>query len=136
MQVIHHADYADCADEGNEGEEMMFSNLFEDRKQQPLELPPNATSLDLLRAIYRSPHAELTMRIRCAMACLQYEHPKLAVVAQVTDQGFAELLDKRLAKLKAMEQNGSKAVAIEAPKPEIEIRPPMPRIADRRYRRM
>jgi hypothetical protein len=67
---------------------------------------------------------------------LPHEHPKLAVVAQVTDAGFAELLDRRLKKLAAMEQNGSKAAAIEAPKPEIEIRPPMPRIADRRYRRM
>jgi len=85
----------------------MFSNLFEDRKQQPLELPPNATSLDLLRSIYRNPHAELTTRIRCAMACLQYEHPKLAVVAQVTDEGFAELLDRRLKKLAAMEQNAT-----------------------------
>jgi hypothetical protein len=114
----------------------MVLDRIERKASMALELPPNATSLDLLRAIYRNPHAELTTRIRCAMACLQYEHPKLAVVAQVTEQGFAELLDRRLKKLAAMEQNGSKAAAIEAPKPEIEIRPPMPRIADRRYRRM
>lgn len=109
-----------------------------DRIDEPLEVqfPPNGTSLDLLQAIYRSPKVELTMRIRCAMACLQYEHPKLAVVAQVTDQGLAELLDRRLKKLAAMEQNGSKAIAIDGPKPEVEIRPPMPRVSDRRYRRM
>jgi hypothetical protein len=69
------------------------------------------------------------------MACLQYEHPKLAVVAQVTDQGLAELLDRRLKKLREME-NGSKAIAIDGPKPEIEAKPPLPRISDRRYRRM
>jgi hypothetical protein len=112
----------------------MFSDLFEDRKQQAVELPPNATSLDLLRAIYRSPHAELTTRIRCAMACLQYEHPRLQMVAQISEQSFAEVLERRLKKLREMEQNGKE---IEAPKPapDIEIRPPMPRIADRRYRR-
>jgi hypothetical protein len=134
--VIHYADHADHKDQPNEGGKVMFSDLFEEKRETGLELSPNATSLDLLRAIYRSPHAELTTRIRCAMACLQYEHPKLAVVAQVTDEGFVELLDRRLKKLAAMEQNGTKAVAIDGPKPEIEIRPPMPRVADRRYRRM
>jgi hypothetical protein len=104
------------------------------RDPAEIELPPNATSLDLLRAIYRSPHAELTMRIRCAMACLQYEHPKLAVVAQVTDQGLAELLDRRLAKLRAME-NG-RMIAIDGPKPQIDVRPPLAPTNDRRFRRM
>jgi predicted DNA-binding protein (UPF0251 family) len=115
----------------------MMNYLTDLRPEKPkeLELPPNATSLDLLRAIYRNPHAELTMRIRCAMACLQFEHAKLGVTVQVSEQGFAELLDRRLKKLAAMEQNGSKAIAIDGPKPEVEIRPPMPRIADRRYRR-
>jgi hypothetical protein len=99
-----------------------------------VELPPNATSLDLLRAIYRNPNAELTTRIRCAMACLQYEHPRLQMIAQINEQSFAEVLERRLKKLRDMEQNGK---AIEAPKPApaIEIKPPMPRVSDRRYRR-
>jgi hypothetical protein len=52
----------------------------------------------------------------------------------VNEQDFATMLDRRLKKLAALE-NGK---LIEAPKPEpdIEIRPPMPRVADRRYRRM
>jgi hypothetical protein len=58
----------------------MVLDRIEQKASMAFGIPPNATSLDLLRAIYRSPHAELTMRIRCAMACLQYEHPKLAVV--------------------------------------------------------
>jgi hypothetical protein len=99
-------------------------------------MPPDGTSLTLLQAIYRNPTIPLPVRIRAAGMALPHEHPKLAVVAQVTDQGFAELLDRRLKKLAAMEQNGSKAVAIDGPKPEIEIRPPMPRVADRKYRRM
>jgi len=101
-----------------------------------LELGPNGTSLTLLLAIYRNPTIPLPVRMRAAGMALPHEHPKLAVVAQVTDEGIAELLDGRLKKLAAMEQNGSKAIAIEAPKPEVEIRPPMPRVADRRYRRM
>ena len=113
----------------------MVLDRIEQKASRALELPPNATSLDLLRAIYRNPNSELTTRIRCAMACLSYEHPRLSVVAQVTEQSFAEVLERRLLNLKRME-NGSKAAAIDGPKPEIEIKPPMPRVADRRYRRM
>ena len=113
----------------------MVLDRIEQKASRALELPPNATSLDLLRAIYRNPNAELTTRIRCAMACLQYEHPRLAVTAMVSEQSFAEVLERRLKKLRDMEQNGK---AIEAHKsvPDIEIRPPMPRVSDRRYRRM
>ena len=105
---------------------------------EALELPPDGTSLTLLQATYRNPTIPLPVRMRAAGMALPHEHPKLAVVAQVTDQGFAELLDRRLKKLAALEQNGSKTAAIEGPKPQpdIEIRPPMPRVADRRYRRM
>jgi len=38
-----------------------------------------ANSLEFLEAVYRDPEINLQIRIRCAMACLQYEHPKLAV---------------------------------------------------------
>jgi hypothetical protein len=70
------------------------------------------------------------------MACLQFEHPKLGVSIQLNTEGIAEILDRRLKKLAAMEQNGTKAIAIDGPKPEVEIKPPMPRVSDRRYRRM
>ena len=37
-----------------------FPELFyEERKEDLLELPPNGTSLDLLRAIYRNPSMPL-----------------------------------------------------------------------------
>jgi hypothetical protein len=92
--------------------------------------------LNFLKAVYMNADLPLSVRMRAAIELMPYTYPKLAVVAQVTDQGLAELLDRRLKKLAAMEQNGSKAIAIEAPKPEVEIRPPMPRVSDRRYRRM
>jgi hypothetical protein len=53
----------------------------------------------------------------------------------VSEQSFAEVLERRLKKLRDMEQNG-KAIVAPKPAPDIEIRPPMPRVADRRYRRM
>jgi hypothetical protein len=116
-------------------EMLRFANIANEprAREAPVELPPNATSLDLLRAIYRSPQVQLTTRIRCAMACLQYEHPRLAVVAQITEQSFAEVLERRLQKLRAME-NGK---MIEAPQPQqtgTDARLPPP-IADKRYRR-
>jgi hypothetical protein len=91
---------------------------------------------DFLRAVYLDDKLPLSVRMRAAIELMPYSYPKLAVVAQVTDGGFAELLDRRLKKLAAMEQNGTKAAAVEGPRPEVEIRPPMPRVSDRRYRRM
>jgi hypothetical protein len=95
----------------------------------------SVSALALLQAVYRNPSINLQIRIRCAAIALPFEAPKLAVTAVINEQNFAEVLDRRLKKLREME-NGSKAVAIDGPKPEIEIRPPMPRVTDRRYRRM
>src|SRR5215510_7704377 len=92
----------------------MFSNVFEDKKDpEAIELAPNAISLDLLQAIYRSNELPLHTRMRAAMACLPHEVPKLAVTAQVTDMGVAELLDRRLKRLEEMkliEANGAKVI--------------------------
>jgi len=101
-----------------------------------VELPPHGTALDLLRLVYRSATLPLSTRMRAAMAAIPYETPRLAVVAQVTENSLAELLDRRLAKLKQM-KNGNEPKPIEPPAtpPPVEVKPPMPRLADRRYRR-
>jgi len=99
-----------------------------------IEIGPNATSLDLPRAIYRCRTANLQMRVRCSVAALPHEHPRLMVAAQINENSFAEILERRLRRIAELE-NG--AVAIEAPKPQpVDVRPPLPRISDRRYRRM
>jgi hypothetical protein len=55
------------------------------------------------------------------------------VVAQISEQSFAEVLDRRLKRLQAVE-NGK---MIEAPRPEpVDIKPLLPRLNDRRFRRM
>jgi hypothetical protein len=120
----------------------MVLDRIEHRASMAFELSPNATSLDLLRAIYRCPTANLQMRIRCAVAALPHEHPRLMVTAQVNEQSFAEILDRRLKRIKEME-NGKR---IEAKPQEVEIQPMLPRSTvevrpslaptnDRRFRR-
>jgi hypothetical protein len=74
----------------------------------------------------------LSVRMRAAIELLPFTHPKLAVVAQVSENDLATLLDRRLKRIEQMEMK-----VIEAkPQPQMEVKPPMPRLADRRYRRM
>jgi hypothetical protein len=72
--------------------------------------------------------------MRAAALCLQHENPKLEVSMVVNrEQDFAAILDLRIARLKELEQ----AKLIEAqPHPAVEIKPPLPRIPDRRFRRI
>jgi len=116
---LHNADHADRDDEG---EKLMFSDLFEEKEETLLELGPDATSLDLLRAVYRNPTLALSVRMRAAIAALPFESPKLAVTAMVSEQDFATLLDQRLKRMEAMKPDEAKAQPVE-------MKPPMPRIA-------
>jgi hypothetical protein len=112
-----------------------------DKMNGELEFPPNGMSIDLLRAVYRNPSIPLPVRIRCAVAALPHEVPRLAVTAMVTEQSFAELLDKRIKRMEAM--NGHPQVqqqidhTIEQPQAQ-QIKPskPLARTVDRRFRRM
>ena len=96
--------------------------------------PVNA--LQLLQSVYRNPTVGMTTRMRAAMACLPFETPKLAVTAQITEQDFATLLDrrlKRLEELKLIEANGAQVID---PKPQpVETKPALARTPDRRFRR-
>jgi hypothetical protein len=95
-----------------------------------LEIGPNGMSLELLQKVYRCAALPLVTRMRAAMACLPFESPKLAVTAVVSEQDFATVLERRLKRIAELE-----ATPINGNKPEIEVKPSMPRIADRRYRR-
>jgi hypothetical protein len=77
----------------------MFSDLFEDTKPQEIEIPPNGASLDLLQAVYRRSDLPLTTRMRAAIAALNYELPRLAVTAQISESDFATVLDKTIPEL-------------------------------------
>jgi hypothetical protein len=56
------------------------------------------TSLDLLRAVYRSPAVPLSVRLRAAIAALPHEHPKLAVTANLNGETFADALERAIAR--------------------------------------
>lgn len=82
----------------------MMRSLLEDEAKSVFEIGPNAMGLDLLRAVYRNSSVELSTRLRCAMACLPFEVPKLAVTALVSESDFATVLDRRIARYQEMER--------------------------------
>src|SRR5262245_27779045 len=96
---------------------------------EAIEIAPNGLSIDLLRAVYRNNSLPLPTRMRAAMACLKHEVPSLGITAVVTDQGFAELLERRL---KRIEQ----AAVLSKPAPQIEAKPVLAHTPDRRFRRI
>ena len=51
-----------------------------------LRLPKNATSLDLLRAVYRHPRLPAEVRIEAAGMALPYEHPRLVMIAPASTE--------------------------------------------------
>ena len=85
-------------------------SLLEDEPQE-IEIPADGSSLDLLRAVYRCNQLPLPIRMRAAIACLPHEVPRLAVTAQITDQGIAELLDRRLKRIEEMKLIEAKPTA-------------------------
>lgn len=119
----------------------MFSNLFEEKKPDEIEIPPNGNSLDLLRAVYCRSDLPLTTRLRAAIAALNYEMPRLAVTAQVSEGDFATLLDrrlKRLAEMRLREANGAGKqieAKVDAEPVPIEVKPPTPTSRYRVYSR-
>jgi hypothetical protein len=96
------------------------------------ELPANGTSLDLLRAVYRNPSLALPVRMRAAIAALPFELPKLAVTAVINEQSFAEVLERRLQNMERISNGNAKMIEAK----QVETKTPMPRLGDRRYRRV
>jgi hypothetical protein len=105
-------------------------------REQPstdaIEIPPNGISLDLLQAIYRSTAQPLSVRIRCAVAALPHEVPKLAVNYDASSQqDFATLLDQRIKRLQEMKLIENRPI-----ESKVESKAPLPRVADKRFRRI
>lgn len=76
-----------------------------------IELPSNASSLDLLQAVYRDAAQPLSVRMRAAIAALPFERPKLAVTASV-NAFFGRRMEL------AMERRGVSAVIDATPLPK------------------
>src|SRR5262245_19964621 len=109
---------------------MVLDRLEAQHKQ--LDLGPNAISLDLLQAVYRDPTQQLSTRIRCAMACLPFETPKLLATAIVNEGSFAELLDQWLKRIEQMKLIDARPTN-ENGGSDARLPPPIP---DRRFRRI
>jgi hypothetical protein len=85
-------------------------------------------ALEFLQEVYCNDQLPLVVRMRAAMACLPFESPMLAVTAVVSDQDFASLLDERI---KNMERVNNGRTIDAKPVPQVEVKPPMPRLPRR-----
>jgi hypothetical protein len=108
-----------------------------EQQRDELELPPGATPLDFLEAVYRSPAQPIFQRMKAAIEAAQYRHARLAVTATVTTEDFAAMLDKaieRSGKAQELKQIESKPRNPTPPTP-----PPassrLGPVPDRRFRR-
>jgi hypothetical protein len=124
-------------------EELIDLQSVQHKKEEAeecFELEPNATSLTLLQKVYRSSSVGLQTRIRAAMAALQFEHPKLAVNANVDSADFAVQLDRAVnASRKIIE---AQPISVSSDIPSSDTKPTVqtsnghkPSVPDRRYRR-
>jgi hypothetical protein len=57
-----------------------------------------ANALVYLQSIYRNPSEPDGRRMRAAMAALPFETPKLAVTTNLSNENFAAMLDKAIAR--------------------------------------
>ena len=114
----------------------MRSLLEDEPEPQEIEIPPNGTSLDLLQAVYRNNYLPSPTRMRAAMAAIHFEHAKLMATAVLNEQSYAELLDRRLARMaeqKLIEAKPTSDKIIEGNPVDARLPPPIP---DRRFRRI
>jgi hypothetical protein len=86
-----------------------------------------------LEAVYMNADLPLSVRMRAAIELLPFTHPKLAVTAVVSDNDFATILDRRLAKIAAARATTIEATPTNGEKVDARLPPPVP---DRRYRRV
>jgi hypothetical protein len=82
--------------------EPAFASLLKEpvEKVEGIEIGPDADPMQFLRAIYLNKDLPLSQRMRAAIELLPFIHPKLLATAIVSEGSFAELLERRLAKLK------------------------------------
>ena len=93
-------------------------------------LPYDHTALQLGQALYRCRSLSWRERWHIGKHILQFESPKLGVTGVVNEQDFAAILDRRLRRMEASTGNPH-------PQPQTTETPKvLPRIADRRFRRM
>ena len=117
---------------------MVFDRI-EAQQALALTVGPEANSLDFLQMIYRNNSLPLPTRMRAAIYCLPFETPKLLATSIVSEGSFAEILDRRLARMKekklieARPVNGEPTNSEPMPKREPEPAPTLPSPLNRLY---
>jgi hypothetical protein len=96
--------------------ELIDLMVVEPEPDPTASLPPNYSPLDYFLAIMRDPRQPAWRRDRAAKDAAPYCHPRLAVTAITTPEGFAERLEAAIAR-------SAQAKLIEA-KPEPRSLPP------------
>jgi hypothetical protein len=84
-----------------------------DSEPDAIDVGSDATPLEFLEKVYRSPDQPMNRRLRAAIEAAHYRHPRLPVTANVTSSNRATMLDR------AVDHSGKAqfeaAPAIEAP---------------------
>ena len=110
------------------------------KTDEAIEVAPDGTSLDLLRAIYRRADLPLSTRMRAAAAALPHEHPKLAVTTVVNAGDFADQLERaversRMTMIEATANVSDSVSSNKVSSSDTKSLNGKPTIIDRRYRK-
>jgi hypothetical protein len=76
---------------------------LEPSQESEIAVRPDASPLEFLQAVFRNPNEPMGRRLRAAIECLPFLHPKLSVTYAIDGQGLAAQLEKRLERLKVIE---------------------------------
>jgi hypothetical protein len=117
-----------------------------DLTNHPYALPDNlepikeVDPLDFLKEVIRNLDLPLSVRMRAAIEMLPFMHPKLAVTAQVSEMNdLATMLDRRIKRyqgMKMIEHRPPPPMEPSPSPPPVDVKPPMAKTPDRRYRRI
>ena len=102
-------------------------------EEEPVEIDLNLSPVDHLLARLRDPRTDkLSARDRIAIALSPFFAPKLQATAVMTGKDFASLLEARMPRMKRLEARAVEPRPVAA---QPEIKPHLPTVPDRRYRR-
>ena len=76
----------------------MYEEDDEEQEWPVVQVLTPANALEYLQSIYRNPSEPDGRRMRAAMAALPFETPKLAVTTNLSNENFAAMLDKAIAR--------------------------------------
>jgi hypothetical protein len=78
--------------------ETIYQVLDRIEAEAELAIPPDATPVEFLSAVYRDAAQPMHRRLRAAIECAPYVHPKLSVTAAFDGKSFAAALEGAIAR--------------------------------------